>query len=203
MFHNPRTCSQCKLRKKKIIIRVHSGIFGVIPILWTTKYWSIRVRKLLEQKEPKYVVSLSLTYGTMVDMFIIFCIFPISFFTRDTNMCCFIVIYFLKSSVKIRVDLPLHNLRLHSLICRESLLIWSACAVCASGSNSFGLFQSFLGMRKQLGNSGPVSAVPVWALSLTAACKYLVAKSPGCWRGGRGPKAKRSPAPAVPQASHV
>ena len=96
----------------------------------------------------------------MVDMFIIFCIFPISFFTRDTNMCCFIVMYFLKSLVKIRVD-PSTAKRAIAFchLSRELTNVISLC--CASGKNSFGLFQSFLGMRKRLGSSGPVSGVPV------------------------------------------
>ena len=34
--------------------------------------------------------------GMMVGIFIVFCIFPISFFMRNTNMCSFQIIYFFK-----------------------------------------------------------------------------------------------------------
>ena len=35
--------------------------------------------------------------GVMVGIYIVFCIFPISFFMRNTNMCGFQIIFFLKS----------------------------------------------------------------------------------------------------------
>lgn len=91
----------------------------------------------------------------MVDIFIVFCIFPISFFMRNTNMC-FQILFFLKSLVEISID-PAKRAIAFSYLPGEFTNMISLC--CAWGNNSFSLTQSFQRMKKHLGNSGAVRAV--------------------------------------------
>lgn len=135
----------------------------------------------------------------MVGIFIVFCIFPLSFFMRNTNMCGFQIICFLKSLVEISID-PAKCATASSHLPGELTNVISLC--CAWGNTSFSLTQSFQRMRKHLGNSGPVRAVYLckrvhWVQPINV----WWPKAVGVGRR-EGDRNHSVPAPLVPQASH-
>lgn len=84
-----------------------------------------------------------------------------------------------------------------SLIYQESLLKCSVCAVLGEIINGFSLAKSFSGMRRQTGNSGAVSGLPL-ALFWIVTYKYLVAKISGYGGEEERQKANHPPLPLSP-----
>ena len=157
----------------------------------------LHVEKLLERSKSNYAEYLFLKYGFMVDIFIDFYIFQISFFSIGMNMCCFHNT-FLKE-LRREQNRSFHCKMWHFILSYIRKAYWNVQGLCsASGSNGFSLAMSFLGgMRKQTGNSGTGSDWPL-ALLLIVTYKLLVTKSSRCVGGGKETKAKPSTSPSVP-----